>query len=167
MSTSTLSFNLRYPYSWLVLDDLAAQYPLLVDALRWRPYWDLDDESIAAFEQAFGRFAYRQMLREHHLDILQDVSCLARLPRIDRDRSARPQPPIGGATPRARRGGAEREDAHTCVCVSSGAVDAWQEHLRSRHGGGGHELAQAEWVNSRKILGTGSARGTHPFREGV
>lgn len=153
MSPSTLSRNLRCPYAWLVLDALAARYPQLVDALRWRLYRHPDDVSITAPEQACARFAYAQMLRETHLDNLRDVSRLARGPRIDRDQPARPQPPWGGATPCARRRGAEREDASTCVRVECGAVDAWQEHLRSRHCGGDHELAHAEWLNSRNIFG--------------
>lgn len=77
MPCPTLYFNLRSPYSWLALEDLAARYPQIVGELRWRPYWDPDDQSIAALEQVGGSFAYTQMSREKHFYILQDVKRLA------------------------------------------------------------------------------------------
>lgn len=77
MPSPTIYFNLRSPYSWLALEDLAARYPQLVGALQWRPYWDPDEESIAALKQAGGKFAYTQMSREKHFYILQDVKRLA------------------------------------------------------------------------------------------
>ncbi|MFI6433315.1 SDR family NAD(P)-dependent oxidoreductase [Rhodococcus oryzae] len=134
-SPSPLYFNLRCLYSSLALKGLAAGYRQIVDTLQWRPYWDPDDESIAAFEQACGRFAYSQMLRERHFYILEGVNRLACGSRIDGDLAARPRLLLGGATPSVHRSGAERENARTSVLVEPTAVDARQEHLRSRHCG--------------------------------
>lgn len=70
-------FNLRSPYSWLAVEEIFARHPDAVNALRWLPYWDPDEKSLAELQELGGRFAYAQMSREKHFYILQDVKRLA------------------------------------------------------------------------------------------
>ncbi|HEX5116364.1 MAG TPA: DsbA family protein [Pseudonocardiaceae bacterium] len=86
-----LYFNLRSPYSWLTLHDLAVGHSELLDALDWRPYWEPDPATEALLNAAGGRFIYTQMSREKHFYVLADVR------RLARDRGLRVRWPIDRA----------------------------------------------------------------------
>lgn len=73
-----LYFNLRSPYSWLTLHDLATHHPDLLDVLDWRPYWEPDPATEARLNAAGGRFIYTRMSREKHFYVLADIRRLAR-----------------------------------------------------------------------------------------
>jgi 2-hydroxychromene-2-carboxylate isomerase len=70
-------FSLRSPYSWLAFRDLRDRYAGVAAGLRWIPFWEPDDASLALLTAAGGEFTYTQMSRSKHFYVLRDVRRLA------------------------------------------------------------------------------------------
>ncbi|MEY9875811.1 2-hydroxychromene-2-carboxylate isomerase [Streptacidiphilus sp. MAP12-33] len=70
-------FNLRSPYNFFALHDLAARYPEVLDRVEWRPFWEPDEASAKGLAEAGGEFPYTPMSRAKQFYILRDVKRLA------------------------------------------------------------------------------------------
>ncbi|MCS7483576.1 2-hydroxychromene-2-carboxylate isomerase [Umezawaea endophytica] len=71
-------FSLRSPYSWFAYHDMRAEYPDVLDAVRWLPTWEPDEISASMLAEARIELPYVPMSVEKGRYILQDVRRMAK-----------------------------------------------------------------------------------------
>lgn len=71
-------FSLRSPYSWFAYRDLTENYPDVLDAVEWIPYWEPDEWTERLLAEDGVRLPGTEMTRAKNFYILQDTRRVAR-----------------------------------------------------------------------------------------